>query len=35
MVVALVPNKPTVTYVGTQDIIGDGVFEAIVDKLTK
>lgn len=35
MVVALVPNKPTVTYVGTQDIIGDGVFETIVDKLTK
>ena len=35
MVVALLPNKPTVTYVGTQDIIGDGVFEAIVDKLTK
>lgn len=35
MVVALLPNKATVTYVGTQDIIGDGVFEAIVDNLTK
>ena len=35
MIVALVPGKPAVTYVGTQDIIGDGVFEAIVDNLTK
>lgn len=35
MIVALVPGKPAVTYVGTQDIIGDGVFEGIVDNLTK
>lgn len=34
-VIALVPSKDAVVYVGTQDIIGDGVFESIVDSLTK
>lgn len=34
-VIAILPNGKYVTYVGTQDIIGDGVFEGIVENLTK
>lgn len=34
-VIAVVPGQKPVTYVGTQDIIGDGVFDAIVEKFTK
>lgn len=34
-VIVVVPGQEPVTYVGTQDIIGDGVFDAIVEKFTK
>ena len=34
-VIALLPSGEYTTYVGTQDIIGDGVFDAIVEKFTK
>lgn len=34
-VIVVVPGQEPVTYVGTQDIVGDGVFDAIVEKFTK
>ena len=35
MVLAILPNGEYTTYIGTQDIVGDGVFDAIVEKFTK
>ena len=35
MVLAIQPNGHYTTYIGTQDIVGDGVFDAIVEKFTK
>lgn len=34
-VIVVVPGQEPVTYVGTQDIVGDGVFDTIVEKFTK
>lgn len=35
MVLAIAPDGKYTTYIGTQDIVGDGVFDAIVEKLVK
>lgn len=35
MVLAIRPNGQYATYIGTQDIVGDGVFDAIVEKIIK
>lgn len=35
MVLAIQPDGKYTTYIGTQDIVGDGVFDAIVEKFTK
>lgn len=34
-VIAILPSGEYVTYIGTQDIIGDGVFDAVVENFTK
>lgn len=35
MVLAIYPNGEYITFVGTQDIVGDGVFDAIVENVIK